>query len=56
MQQPYVVIPVGTVIRLVLTTGLIIFLLILAMSTSGHSEPDSAVGAPTGSVSVEQQH
>jgi hypothetical protein len=55
MKQAFIVISVGSALRLVLITGLVIALLILVMSTSGTSESEGAVGAPAPPVAVESQ-
>lgn len=56
VQQPYFVIPIRTVLRLLLFMSLLVALLIVVMSAPGNSGPSTAVGAPSTAVSVDEQH
>jgi hypothetical protein len=46
-QSTFIVMSVGSAVRLVLGTALAIALLIISMSGSGTAEPDGATGHPT---------
>jgi hypothetical protein len=46
MKQMFIVMSIGSAVRLILLTGLVIALLILMTSGAGTSEPAGVVGAP----------
>jgi hypothetical protein len=45
-QSTFIVMSIGSAVRLVLITALAIALLIISMSGSGTAEPDGTTGAP----------
>jgi hypothetical protein len=53
MKQTMIVMSIGSAVRLILITALVIALLILAMSGAGTPAPDAAVGAPTPPAAVQ---